>query len=114
MIIVLKVWTIGMILLLIATISFGQKSSDNASKKICKCVEDKIPIITDNLHLKDSVNACFGQGMAAEMEGLRKEYRVKGNGITVEQVREMRDRLWRKLERECEQFKKAVAGLETQ
>jgi hypothetical protein len=71
MIMVLKVWTIGMILLLIATISFGQKSSDNASKKICKCIEDKIPIITDNLHLKDSVNVCFGQSWDYLIHSLR-------------------------------------------
>jgi hypothetical protein len=59
-------------LLLLAINSFGQKSSEKASKDICECVEKKTPG-TDQLHVKDSVNSCFGQAMAVHMEGLSKE-----------------------------------------
>jgi hypothetical protein len=106
----IKVWTFSVILLSIGTIAYGQ-SSDKVSSGICKCIEDKIPSITDYLHLKDSVNACFGQGMATDMEGLRKEYKMRGDGITREQIREIRDRLWRKLEKDCEKFRKVAAEL---
>lgn len=107
----LKASIISLILLSMGTIAYGQKSSDKVSSEICKCIEDKIPDIGGNLHLKDSVNACFGQGMATDMAGLRKEYKMKSDGITVEQIREIRDRLWKKLEKDCENFKKAVEKL---
>lgn len=99
------------ILVLLATFSYGQKSSDKVADEICKCIEAKIPNITENQHLKDTVNACFGKGMATDFAGLRKEYKMKGEGITVEQVREIRDRLWKKLEKNCERFKKVLAEL---
>jgi hypothetical protein len=107
----LKVLTITAICLSIGTIAYGQKSSDKVSSGICKCIDDKIPSIADNLHLQDSVDACFAQGMATDFEGLRKEYKMKGDGITVEQIREIRDRLWGKLEKGCEKFKRVVAEL---
>jgi hypothetical protein len=107
----LKICTIAIILLSMGTISYGQKTSDKVSNVICKCIDEKITIISDNVHLKDSVNACFGQGMATDIAGLRKEYKMKSDGITVEQIREIRDRLWGKLEKNCEKFKKLVEEL---
>lgn len=106
-----KVWTIVGTLLLVGTISYGQNSSENASKAICKCIEEKVPAIDEKFHLKDSVKACLARGMAMDMDGLRKDYRMRRNGITVEQVREIRDRLWRRLEKDCGKFKKVVAEL---
>ncbi|SHG54820.1 hypothetical protein SAMN04488109_0772 [Chryseolinea serpens] len=104
----LKVWTISIILLSMGTISYGQKSSDRVSNEICKCLEIKIPIMAENVHVKDSINACLGQGMATDMEGLRKEYKMKDEGITVEQIVAIRDRLWKKLEKRCEKFKEIL------
>ena len=107
----LKFWIAGVILTFIGTFCYGQKSSDNVSNAICRCIEEKVPKIADVSNLKDSVNACFAQGMATDMGGLRNEYKMKSDGITVEQIREVRDKLWRKLEKNCESFKKVVAEL---
>jgi hypothetical protein len=104
----LKILTIIVILLSIGTVSYGQKSSDKVRDEICKCLEKKIPSMTENVHVKDSINACLGQGMATDMEGLRKEYKMKDEGITVEQIVAIRDRLWKKLEKNCEKFKEIL------
>jgi len=106
----LKICTIIAVLVSIATISYGQKTSDKVSDAICNCLEKKIPSVAENVHLKDSVNACFGQGMATDMEGLRKEYKMKDEGTTVELVVAIRDRLWKKLEKNCEKFKEILGG----
>ena len=105
----LKAWLSGVFVLLTGMICYGQKISDNVSKEICQCIEQKLPTISDNVQLKDSVNACLGQGMATDMNGLLKEYKMNGK-ITVERVREVRDRLWRKLEENCESFKRVASA----
>ncbi len=88
--------------LLLTTYSFGQKSSEKASKDICECVEKKLPL-TEQVHLKDSVNSCFGEVMAVHMEELMKEFKIKS--ITVESVWETRDRLLKVLRKKCPYFK---------
>ena len=99
----------GAFILFTTVISYGQKSSDNVSREICKCIDTKLPAISENANLKDSVNACFGKGLATDINGLLKEYKMKGNSITVEQIREVRARLRRKLEQDCETFKKIIS-----
>jgi hypothetical protein len=88
--------------LLLAINSFGQKSSEKASKAICECVEKKLAN-SDQLHIKDSVNSCFGQAMAVHMDGLNKEFKIKS--VTVESVMETRDRLVKILRKKCKHFK---------
>ncbi len=90
------------IFLILSINSFGQKSSEKASKDICECVEKKLPN-TDQLHVKDSVNSCFGQAMAVHMEELNKEFKVKS--ITVESIWETRERLLKILQKKCVYFK---------
>jgi hypothetical protein len=87
--------------LLLAINAFGQKSSEKASKDICECVEKKLPN-TDQLHIKDSVNSCFGQAMAMHMAGLNKEFKIES--VTVESVMETRDRLLKILRKKCVSF----------
>ena len=99
----------GAFILFTTVISYGQKSSDNVSREICKCIDAKLSAISDNANLKDSVRACFGKGMATDINGLLKEYKIKGNSITIEQIREVGARLSRKLEQDCETFKKIVS-----
>jgi hypothetical protein len=89
-------------LLLLAINSFGQKSSEKASKDICECVEKKLSN-TKQLNVKDSVNSCFGQAMAVHMDGLNKEFKIKS--VTVESVMETRDRLLKVLRKKCTYFK---------
>jgi hypothetical protein len=88
--------------LLLTIKSFGQKSSEKASRDICKCVEKKLPG-TDQLHVKDSVNSCFGQAMVVHMDGLHKEFKIKST--TVESIWETRDRLLKILRKKCVYFK---------
>jgi len=88
--------------LLLTINSFGQKSSEKASKDICECVEKKLPN-TEQLHIKDSVNSCFGQAMAVHMAGLNKEFKIKS--VTVESIIETRDRLLKILRKKCVYFK---------
>jgi hypothetical protein len=99
------------ILLSVVTASHAQISSAVVTEKICKCIDVKTSGIADNFTLKDSVDACFAQGMASNFGGLKEEYKMEGAGITVEEIREIKDRLWKKLEKDCGSFRKVVAKL---
>lgn len=91
------------VFLLLTISAFGQKSSEKASKDICECVGKKLPN-TEQQHVKDSVNSCFGQAMAVHREGLNKEFKIKST--TVESVFETQDRLLKILRKKCVYFKK--------
>jgi hypothetical protein len=104
-------YALPVILLSVVTASYGQISSAVVTEKICKCINLKTSGITDNFTLRDSVDACFAQGMASNFGGLKEEYKMVGAGITVEEIREIKDRLWKKLEKDCEPFRKVVAKL---
>jgi len=106
----LKTCVIGAALLLTATLGYSQKASDKVVQYICDCVERKIPTVLAELHLRDSVNACLGQGITIDRDGLWKEYKLK-KGTTVELIREVGRRLWQKSEAECEKFREVAAEI---
>ena len=86
-------------------ISVAQQIERKVTSQICECIDMKK--LSKNVILKDSLNKCFGDAMAMGMlAGLREELKMDGEGITVEQIREIRDRLWRNLDKDCRAFRK--------
>jgi hypothetical protein len=71
------------------------------AKTFVNALKKKLPN-TDQLHIKDSVNSCFGQAMAMHMAGLNKEFKIES--VTVESVMETRDRLLKILRKKCVSF----------
>lgn len=90
------------IFLLVTASSFAQKASQKASADVCECVEKKLPA-TEQQHVKDTVNRCFGHAMAVHMDELNKEFKV--TAVTVESIMKTRDRLLKILKKKCVYFK---------
>jgi hypothetical protein len=105
----MKSYVLGITTLLIgfSVTSYGQKTSDVISQEICKCLEIKISRVAKE-QLRDSVNSCFGKGMALDTPGLFKEYGLKEE-YTVENIQAIGIKLKRKLEEDCEAYKKLLA-----
>ena len=94
-------------LIVLSIATYGQKSSDVVAQEICKCIEIKISRV-DKKQLRDSVNSCFGKGMALDMPGLLKEFGMKED-YTVENIQGIGIRLRKKLAEDCEGYKKFLA-----